>query len=70
MGRKRTINEIKVIQGNYGYGWDDLGCYEFTGDETHDSQMRKELNDDYKSYHENEVDYPHRIVTRYVKKEN
>lgn len=70
MGRKRTRNIIEVIQGNYGYGWDDLVCYEFTGEDEKDLAMHKELRDDYKSYLENEVDYPHRIVTRYAKKEN
>lgn len=70
MGRKRTRIYIKVIQGNYGYGWDDLVCYEFTGDEANDSQMRKELRDDFKSYCENEFGYIHRIITRYAKKEN
>lgn len=70
MGRKRTRNEIKVIQGNYGYGWDDLVCYEFTGEDEKDLAMHKELRDDYKSYLENEVGYQHRIITRYAKKEN
>lgn len=70
MGRKRTRTYIKVIQGNYGYGWDDLVCYEFTGDDEKDLAMRKELRDDYKSYLENEVGYAHRIITRFAKKEN
>lgn len=70
MGRNRTRIEIKVIQGNYGYGWDDLTTYEFTGDEEKDRITRKELREDYKSYEENEVGYQHRIITRYAKKEN
>ncbi len=53
---------IKVLQGNYGYGWDDLVEYENPDDE----EVRKEIKEDWKSYQENEVEYPHRIIQRRV----
>ena len=45
---------IYVLQGNYGYGWDDLCEYETTA----------EAKEDKKCYDENES-YPHRIIKRY-----
>lgn len=49
---------VKIIQANYGYGWDDLGEYGM------DEQKR--LKTDYKAYCENEPKDPHRIITRRV----
>lgn len=49
--------EVKVIQGNYGYGWDDLCEYE--------KHEYGELKADFKAYEENEA-YPHRIITRRI----
>ena len=54
------MKEVKVLQGYYGHGWDDLE--EVDAD---DIQGVKELKDDLKSYDENER-YPHRIITRKV----
>ena len=51
---KRT-EEVYVIQGNYGNGWDDLT----------QSSSYKEAKADLKSYDENES-YPHRLITRRV----
>ena len=61
---------VKVLQGNYGYGWEDLCQY----DPKDDNQM-KELRDDKKAYKENEVGVPHRVIERRIpnpeyKKEN
>ena len=56
--RERKYDYYKVLQGNYGYGWDDLVSYN-----TSDPQQMKELRDDYKSYQENEH-IPLRIITR------
>lgn len=53
--------EIKVIQGNYGYGWDDLCEYE--------KNEYSQLRSDFKAYEENEA-YPHRIITRRIQNEN
>lgn len=54
------MKEVKVLQGYYGNGWDDLE--EVDAD---DIQGVKELKDDLKAYDENER-YPHRIITRKV----
>lgn len=50
---------VQVLQGNYGYGWDDLIEY---NKDTPYSEMRA----DYKSYRENEPTAQHRIITRRV----
>lgn len=48
-----------VLQGNYGYGWDDLVTYD----------NKEEAERDYKDYRENEPEYTHRIRKRVVKEE-
>lgn len=50
--------EIKVLQGNYGYGWDDLVTYE--------REEYAEIRNDLRCYNENEA-YPHRVITRRIK---
>lgn len=45
-----------VVQGNYGYGWEDLT--------TSDNQA--EARNDLKAYRENETGVPHRLITRRV----
>ncbi len=52
---------IKVLQGNYGYGWDDLVEYENPEDE----DVKKEIKSDWESYQKNES-YPHRIIQRRI----
>lgn len=49
--------EVKVLQGNYGYGWDDLIEYE-----VNDFSAKQ----DYRDYEENEPQYAHRIIRRRV----
>lgn len=61
---------VKVLQGNYGSGWDDLCEYD-----PKDKEQMKELSDDRKAYRENEVGIPHRVIERRIpnpeyKKEN
>lgn len=51
---------VKVIQANYGYGWDDLCEYGI------DTAERKRLKNDYKAYVDNEPKYAHRIINRRV----
>ncbi len=58
MYQRKTTDEI-VIQGNYGYGWDDLTM------EASMAEARKTL----RVYQENERNATHRIITRRVKKE-
>lgn len=47
---------LKVVQGNYGQGWEDV-----TADE--DTIKAKIL---LREYNENERQYPHRLITRRV----
>ncbi len=58
MYQRKTTDEI-VIQGNYGYGWDDLTT------EASMVEAKKTL----RTYQENEHNAAHRIITRRVKKE-
>ena len=58
--RVGKTKEIRVLQGNYGYGWDDLIEYEM-GDES--------WRQDMKDYNENEKGVPHRIIHRRVARE-
>ena len=53
---KRT-KEVVVLQGNYGYGWDDLITYE-KGD--------PDIRADLKSYRENEPGVAHRVIYRRI----
>ena len=70
--RPRTRKEIRGLQGNNGYGWDDLIEYEIPSDVDEAIKTYKEIRADFKSYEENEPQYPHRTITRYEKitKEN
>lgn len=52
---KRTRAEY-VVQGNYGYGWEDLTS----------SDDPAEAKNDLKAYRENETGVPHRLITRRV----
>lgn len=64
--RLGKTKEVKVLQGNYGYGWDDLIEYDiadFNGDIL---AMNREIKQDLKDYRENEADAPHRVITRRV----
>lgn len=56
MYQRKTTDEI-VIQGNYGYGWDDLTT------EVSMPEARKTL----RVYQKNEQNAAHRIITRRVK---
>lgn len=57
--KQRKYIYLSVIQGNYGYGWDDLCQY----DRNNPDEM-KELREDWKAYRENEREYAHRIIHR------
>ena len=63
-GRKRKYIEVRVLQGNYGSGWDDLCEYEIPEDWEEAKKVYKEIRDDVKAYRENEPQYPHRVVSR------
>jgi len=56
----------KILQGNYGSGWDDLTAYDC--DSTgwiKDREQRLALKDDAKAYRDNEPN-AHRIIKRRI----
>ena len=56
--RVPKTKSVQVLQGNYGYGWDDLCYYE------DNPEGWKEQRADIKAYRENERGVPFRIITR------
>lgn len=64
--RVGKTKEIKVLQGNYGYGWDDLIEYDISDFNGDILAMNKEITNDLRDYRENEKDAPHRVITRRV----
>lgn len=58
----KQLTEL-VLQGNYGYGWDDLTYYDDT------PEGRREMKEDYKAYAENEG-IPLRTIKRKVDNPN
>ena len=63
--RVGKTKEIKVLQGNYGYGWDDLIEYDISDFNGDILAMNKEIKNDLRDYEENES-APHRVITRRV----
>jgi hypothetical protein len=61
---------IKVLQGNYGYGWDDLIEYDVKDFNGNILEMSKEIRNDLRDYEENERNASHRVITRRVPVEN
>lgn len=62
MAMTKRVNKylyLKVIQGDYGCGWEDLCAYD-----TADPEEMKECRSDYKAYRENERQYAHRVIRR------
>ena len=58
----------RIIQGNYGSGWDDLTAYDC--DSTgfiKDKAQRDDYKSDRKAYADNEPQYTHRAITRRIK---
>ena len=60
MKKKNKYEYIKVLQGNYSYGWEDL-CT---------SVSVKEVREDRKTYRENCPEGSYRIISRRVLNEN
>lgn len=54
MAYQRKTRDVYDIQGNYGYGWDDL---------TEETSL-KDAKAQLKCYNENEPNIPHRIMKR------
>lgn len=63
MGRRNKYNYLWVIQGNYGYGWEDLSEY----NKAEDSYGL--VIHDYKEYCFSDS-YPKRIINRRELKDN
>jgi hypothetical protein len=57
MAYKRKTKDEFTIQGNYGYGWEDV-----TAEDTH-----KEARLRLKEYNDNEPQYQHRIIQHRVR---
>ena len=64
--RVGKTKEVKVLQGNYGYGWDDLIEYDVKDFNGNILDMNKEIKNDLRDYRENERDASHRVITRRV----
>ena len=54
----QKFNYEYVIQGNYGFGWDDVGYYE------KNAQGFKDAKSSLKTYRENEPQAQHRLISR------
>lgn len=61
MKKQNKYTYLYVLQGNYGYGWDDLLEYDKSTIGAY--SVAKE---DLKCYRENEKQYSHRIIERRV----
>ena len=67
--KKTKYSYFKVIQGNYGYGWEDLVSYRTNSQgDFETTQERSEMKQNYKAYRENERSARHRVIFRKVKK--
>lgn len=63
--RKNKYSYYKVLQGNYGYGWEDLVFYQCNSTGwIEDKDTRMELKSDKKAYRENEPGTPLRVIFR------
>mgnify|MGYP001060149986 CR=1 FL=1 len=64
---KRKNHYYKVLQGNYGCGWEDLAQYPATPNGLFaDRSIREEAQEDIKAHRDNEP-HPFRFVVRRVK---
>lgn len=62
--KKNKYTYYKIIQGNYGYGWEDLSAYETDSQGLFkDKAERERFKYDKKAYRENER-APHRVIFR------
>lgn len=57
---------VKVLQGNYGHGWEDICLYQFKDAFT----MKKEAMTDLRAYRENAPEYSYRIISRRIQNPN
>jgi len=56
--RENKYEYLKVVQGYYGCGWEDVTA------ETDPREARARLRE----YRDNEPEYPHRLISRRVKR--
>ena len=59
MKKQNKYRYLYVLQGNYGYGWDDLLEYDKSSHRPYGNAVQ-----DKKCYRENEPQYKHRIIER------
>lgn len=63
--KKNKYSYFKVIQGNYGYGWEDLVSYRTNSQGLFlTEKSRKEFKKDLKDYKENEKNARFRVILR------
>lgn len=62
MKKQNKYSYLVVLQGNYGYGWDDLMTWDQNKDELSFRSSREHLT----WYRQNEKQATHRIVNRRV----
>ena len=57
--KQNKYNYYHVLQGDYGYGWDDVCFYD-----SNDKEQMKALVRDIKTYRESEPKFAHRVIQR------
>lgn len=54
----RKFDYLKVIQGHYGQGWEDVDT------DVDTPEGRHRIRENLRLYRENEPQYPHRLISR------
>lgn len=62
---KKKIICIKVIEGNYGYGWEEVSSYELTGNEEEDKKIIEQAEHDLDEYNHDGYNAIYRMRKRY-----
>ena len=60
MKKQNKYSYLTILQGNYGYGWDDLMQWDNINDDLVFRSSREHLT----WYRQNEKQYSHRIINR------
>lgn len=60
MKKQNKYSYLTILQGNYGYGWDDLMLWDNNKDDLVFRSSREHLN----WYRQNENNVSHRIIER------
>ena len=60
MKKQNKYSYLTILQGNYGYGWEDLMQWDNIKDDLVFRSSREHLS----SYRQDEKQYSHRIISR------